>query len=87
MTKKRKCYAKIFVFLKFLRFTQYARVVFVQKNGSAVMTDPLKIFLFKKALNDDFFCFFFVHTEGHKLDELVIIDSADSRLVNNLRIR
>jgi hypothetical protein len=43
-------------------------------------------FLFKEALNDNFFGFFFIHSEGHELNQLVIIDSADCRFVNNLCI-
>ena len=46
----------------------------------------LRSFLFKEAADDNLFRLFLAHSEGHELYELVVIDFADSRLMDYLRI-
>ncbi len=43
--------------------------------------------LSQEALNNDFLRFLLVHTEGHELDKLIVINTANCRLMDNLRLR
>ena len=86
MTKIPICYEKFFCFLIISAMCTICNTDFCVKKRVCRTDRPVKVFLFKEALNNNFLCLFLVHSEGHKLDELVVIDSADSRLVNNLCI-